>query len=82
MMDSEERDRQHAAAVRQLARRLAAAYTSYIVGHAGVDRMLKRCPEQVGPLWMEIAELLFRVASRTESIDQLKLSDVVSKYIQ
>lgn len=45
-------------------RRLKAALASYVAGHKGVDRMLKREPEDAGSDWGQLAEDLIAVLLR------------------
>jgi hypothetical protein len=72
-------------ATNEVARRLAAAYVSHIAGHKGVDRMLKRTPEQAGTLWKDLAELLFQLMKESQGIgpkSDLSLRKAITKYIQ
>jgi hypothetical protein len=66
----------------ELGRRLAAAYISYISGYAGVDRVLKTGPRKVGRLWIDLADILFSAMKGDASVDDLRLADVITKYIQ
>jgi hypothetical protein len=82
-MNNTEFNEQRMDGVKELARRIAAAYTSYVAGYAGVDYVLKKYPGEVGSLWLEVAELLFRVMSASQGpIDDLQLAEIVTKYIQ
>jgi hypothetical protein len=46
----------------ELGRRLAAAYASYIAGHTGGNRVLKRT-ERAGEFWSDLADVLFKAMS-------------------
>jgi len=81
----EEREQVRDDGTNELGRRLAAAYVSYLVGHVGVDRMLKQVPEKPGRFWREMAELLFRIMQESEGIgadSDLRLREAITKYIQ
>jgi len=64
----------------ELGRRLAAAYASYVAGHTGVDRILKRT-ERAGEFWNDLADVLFKAMSG-KAIDDLRFREVITKYIQ
>jgi hypothetical protein len=66
----------------ELGRRLAAAYVSYIVGHKGIDRMLKQAPGKPGEFWVGLADLLFAAAKAGGSVDSLRIHEVITNYIQ
>lgn len=66
----------------ELGRRLAAAYVSYIVGHKGIDRILKQTPGKPGKFWTDLADLLFAAAKAGGSMDSLGIHEVITNYIQ
>lgn len=69
--------------LRELGGRLAAAYVSYSIGHKGVDRILKKVvPEEVGVLWIDLADLLFSALKSDSAAEDLRLRDVITKLIQ
>jgi hypothetical protein len=75
----------HDEGLNELARRLGAAYVSYVAGYKGVDRMLGKTPERAGTFWRDLAGLVFTAMSRSEGTDvggDLTLRDVITKYIQ
>ena len=73
-------------ALNEVGRRLAAAWASYLVGHKGVDRMLKQAPERIGGFWKELAELIYVAqgmrTTETKELDELRLREVITKLVQ
>jgi hypothetical protein len=66
----------------ELARRLAAAYVSYMAGYRGVDYVLKR-KYKPAQFWKDLAELISKaLAGQLEIEEELRLREVVTKYIQ
>lgn len=57
----------HEEEMNELARRLAAAYTSHWLGYAGVDYLLKQIPEKVGATWLNLAEFLYQEVTLRKS---------------
>jgi hypothetical protein len=66
----------------ELARRLAAAYVSYMAGYRGVDYLLKR-QYKPAQFWEDLAEFVSKaLAGQLEIEEDLRLREAVTKYIQ
>jgi hypothetical protein len=66
----------------ELARRLAAAYVSYVAGYRGVDYLLKR-PYKPARFWRDLAEFVSKtLAGQLEIEEDLRFREAVTKYIQ
>ncbi|HEV2398783.1 MAG TPA: hypothetical protein VGS27_17695 [Candidatus Sulfotelmatobacter sp.] len=66
----------------ELARRLAAAYVSYIAGYRGVDYLLKR-KYKPAKFWKDLAAFVSKaLAGQSEIEEDLRLREAITKYIQ
>jgi hypothetical protein len=66
----------------ELARRLAAAYVSYMAGYRGVDYLLKR-KYKPAQFWKDLAEFVAKaLAGQLDAEDDLKFREAATKYIQ
>jgi hypothetical protein len=66
----------------ELGQRLAAAYISYVSGHKGVDRLLKKAPKRIGVFWTDLADAVFTAMKAGSSVEDLRFRDVITKFIQ